>query len=88
MRGTHGARKVDVSGWTLFLIENGKIREIWVSMDTLAQAQQMALCPRDEEELPAIWRVLWLSRLAAATRARSLRLCRSRARARDSRRAR
>jgi predicted ester cyclase len=41
MRGTQGARKMDVSGMDIFLIENGKIREIWVNMDSLAQAQQM-----------------------------------------------
>ncbi|MEO5739693.1 MAG: ester cyclase [Vicinamibacterales bacterium] len=41
MRGTQGTRKVDVSGMDIFLIENGKISEIWVNMDTLAQAQQM-----------------------------------------------
>ena len=45
MRGTQGARKVDVSGMDIFLIENGKIREIWVNMDTLAQAQQMGTAP-------------------------------------------
>lgn len=45
MRGTQGARKVDVSGMDIFLIENGKIREIWVSMDTLTQAQQMGAVP-------------------------------------------
>ena len=41
MRGTQGARKLNVSGMDIFLIENGKVREIWVNMDTLAQAQQM-----------------------------------------------
>lgn len=41
MRGTQGTRKMDVSGMDMFLIEDGKIREIWVNMDTLAQAQQM-----------------------------------------------
>jgi predicted ester cyclase len=41
MRGTQGARKMDVSGMDIFLIENGKIREIWVSMDSLTQARQM-----------------------------------------------
>jgi predicted ester cyclase len=41
MRGTQGTRKMDVSGMDIFLIENGKIREIWVNMDTLAQARQM-----------------------------------------------
>jgi predicted ester cyclase len=45
MRGTQGARKVDVSGMDIFLIENGKIREIWVNMDTLTQAQQMGAVP-------------------------------------------
>jgi predicted ester cyclase len=45
MRGTQGARKVDVSGMDIFLIENGKIREIWVNMDSLAQAQQMGAVP-------------------------------------------
>jgi predicted ester cyclase len=41
MRGTQGAKKMDVSGMDIFLIEDGKIREIWVSMDSLAQAQQL-----------------------------------------------
>ena len=45
MRGTQGARKMDVSGMDIFLIENGKIREIWVNMDSLAQAQQMGAVP-------------------------------------------
>lgn len=45
MRGTQGTRKVDVSGMDIFLIENEKIREIWVNMDTLAQAQQMGIVP-------------------------------------------
>jgi predicted ester cyclase len=29
----------------IFVIENGKIREIWVNMDTLALAQQMDTVP-------------------------------------------
>ena len=41
MRGTQGTRKMDVSGMDIFLIENGKIREIWVSMDSLSRAQQL-----------------------------------------------
>ena len=41
MRGSQGARTVDISGMDIFLIENGKIREIWVNMDTLTQAKQM-----------------------------------------------
>ena len=41
MRGTQGTRRLDVTGMDIFLIENGKIREIWVNMDTLAQAKQM-----------------------------------------------
>lgn len=45
MRGTQGARKVDVSGMDIFLIENGKIREVWVNMDTLTQARQMGTVP-------------------------------------------
>jgi predicted ester cyclase len=45
MRGTQGTRKVDVSGMDIFLIENGKIREVWVNMDTLTQAQQMGAVP-------------------------------------------
>ena len=45
MRGTQGARKLDVTGMDIFLIENGKIREIWVNMDSLAQAQQMGAVP-------------------------------------------
>lgn len=43
MRGTQGTRKMDVTGMDIFLIENGKIREIWVNMDTLAQAQQLGM---------------------------------------------
>jgi predicted ester cyclase len=45
MRGTQGTRKMDVSGMDMFLIENGKIREIWVGMDSLAQAQQLGTVP-------------------------------------------
>jgi predicted ester cyclase len=45
MRGTQGTRKMDVSGMDIFLIENGKIRQIWVSMDSLAQAQQLGTVP-------------------------------------------
>jgi predicted ester cyclase len=45
MRGTQGTRTVDVSGMDIFLIDNGKIREIWVNMDTLKQAQQMGTVP-------------------------------------------
>ena len=43
MRGVQG--KLNVSGMDIFLIENGKVREIWVNMDTLAQAQQMGMVP-------------------------------------------
>lgn len=45
MRGTQGTRKVDVSGMDIFLIENGKITQVWVNMDTLAQARQMGTVP-------------------------------------------
>ena len=45
MRGTQGTRKMEVTGMDIFLIESGKIREIWVNMDTLAQAQQMGMIP-------------------------------------------
>jgi predicted ester cyclase len=45
MRGTQGARKLDVSGMDIFLIADGKIREVWVNMDSLAQAQQMGTVP-------------------------------------------
>ena len=45
MRGTQGARKMDVSGMDIFLIADGKIKEIWVNMDTLAQARQLGLVP-------------------------------------------
>jgi predicted ester cyclase len=45
MRGTQGTRTMEVPGMDIFLIENGKIREIWVNMDTLAQAQQMGMIP-------------------------------------------
>jgi predicted ester cyclase len=41
MRGTQGVHKMDVSGMDIFLIENGKIREVWVNMDSLAQARQL-----------------------------------------------
>jgi predicted ester cyclase len=41
MRGTQGTRKMDVSGMDIFLIENGRIKEIWVNMDSLAQAKQL-----------------------------------------------
>jgi predicted ester cyclase len=41
MRGTQGTIKMDVSGMDIFLIEHGKIREVWVNMDTLTQAKQM-----------------------------------------------
>ena len=41
MRGTQGDTKMEVTGMDIFRIENGKIREIWVNMDTLAQAKQM-----------------------------------------------
>lgn len=43
MRGGQG--KLNVSGMDIFLLENGKVREIWVNMDTLAQAQQMGMVP-------------------------------------------
>lgn len=43
MGGSQGT--LNVSGMDIFLIENGKIREIRVNMDTLAQAQQMGLIP-------------------------------------------
>jgi predicted ester cyclase len=45
MRGSNKTLKVDVSGMDIFLIADGKIREIWVSMDSLAQAKQMGLVP-------------------------------------------
>ena len=45
MRGTQGTRKMEVTGMDIFLIESGKVREIWVNMDTLAQAQQMGMIP-------------------------------------------
>ena len=45
MRGTQGTRTMEVSGMDIFLIENGKIREIWVSMDSMAQAQQLGTVP-------------------------------------------
>jgi len=41
MRGTQGTRRMDVSGMDIFLITGGKIKEIWVNMDTLAQARQL-----------------------------------------------
>ena len=46
MRATQGTRKLEVSGMDIFLIEDGKIRDIWVNMDTLAQAQQMSTAGR------------------------------------------
>ncbi len=45
MRGTQGTRKMDVSGMDIFLFADGKIKEIWVNMDTLAQARQLGLVP-------------------------------------------
>ncbi|HUP38734.1 MAG TPA: nuclear transport factor 2 family protein [Vicinamibacterales bacterium] len=45
MRGTQGTCKVDVTGMDMFLIDKGKIREIWVSMDSLKHAQQMGTVP-------------------------------------------
>ncbi len=45
MRGTQGARKMDVSGMDIFLFADGKIKEIWVNMDSLAQARQLGLVP-------------------------------------------
>ena len=45
MRGTQGTHKIDISGMDIFLIENGKIRAIWVNMDTLGQARQMGIVP-------------------------------------------
>ncbi len=91
MRGTQGARKVDVSGMDIFLIENGKIREIWVNMDSLAQAQQMGAVPaqmmmKTASALSACAVVLVFVRQPCGRAASAL--CRSRARARDSRRAR
>ena len=45
MRGTQGTTRLNVTGMDIFLIENGKIRQIWVNMDTLAQARQMGTVP-------------------------------------------
>lgn len=45
MRGSQGTRKLDVSGMDIFLIENGKITQVWVNMDSLAQARQMGAVP-------------------------------------------
>ena len=45
MQGTQGTRKMDVSGMDIFLIADGKIKEIWVNMDTLAQARQLGWVP-------------------------------------------
>ena len=45
MRGTRDGKKVDVTGMDIFLISGGKIREVWVNMDSLGQAQQMGLVP-------------------------------------------
>ena len=45
MRGTTGDRKMDVSGMDIFLVVDGKIKEIWVNMDTLTQAQQLGRVP-------------------------------------------
>ena len=49
MRGTQGARKMDVSGMDIFLIADGKIKEIWVNMDSLAQARQDWCLARDAD---------------------------------------
>jgi predicted ester cyclase len=45
MRGTQGTTTLNVTGMDIFQIENGKIRQIWVNMDTLSQAQQMGTAP-------------------------------------------
>jgi len=45
MRGTRDGKKIDVTGMDIFLIAGGKIREVWVNMDSLGQAQQMGLVP-------------------------------------------
>ena len=45
MRGTRSGKKIDVTGMDIFLISEGKIREVWVNMDSLGQAQQMGLVP-------------------------------------------
>lgn len=45
MRGTRDGKKIDVTGMDIFLIAEGKIREVWVNMDSLGQAQQMGLVP-------------------------------------------
>lgn len=45
MKGTQGTRKMDVTGMDIFLFADGKIKEIWVNMDTLAQARQLGWVP-------------------------------------------
>ncbi len=90
MRGTQGTRKMDVSGMDIFLIADGKIKEIWVNMDTLAQARQMGQGAGPMMTMRSLrsvfWRrSLWLCAVARAARAAGRR---SRTRARDFRRAR
>jgi predicted ester cyclase len=45
MRGTQGDRKIEVSGMNIFLLANGRIKDVWVNMDTLAQATQLGQVP-------------------------------------------
>ncbi len=45
MTGTQGTRKMDVTGMDIFLFADGKIKEVWVNMDTLARARQLGLVP-------------------------------------------
>jgi hypothetical protein len=45
IRGVKALRKMDVTGMDIFLFADGKIKEIWVNMDTLAQARQLGWVP-------------------------------------------
>jgi len=54
MRGTQSGpveghpatgKKMDVSGMDIFRITGGKVREVWVNMDSMGQAQQLGWLP-------------------------------------------
>ena len=54
MRGTQSGpvegragtgKKMEVTGMDIFLITGGKIREVWVNMDSMGQAQQLGWLP-------------------------------------------
>jgi steroid delta-isomerase-like uncharacterized protein len=54
MRGTQSGpiegragtgKKMEVTGMDIFLITGGKVREVWVNMDSMGQAQQLGWLP-------------------------------------------